>query len=172
MTWPLPAHRQPLCLCALSRDRAPGCVPFFWPEPVSVFASSMLTMPMTVHMCWTYPSARPSHRFDDGSVVEPLAGLPLSNRQRARVSVALDPAVTSYADAGRLLRTEPQVQLQESSRVEQSFKRLQVAPGLSSSSLSPAPLLCPSRTAPYLRRSTLFPVIRRFVSLRTGFTYP
>ena len=69
-----------------------------------------------------------SHRLDAGSVGKPLAGLPLSNRQRALVSAALDPAVTSYADAGRLLRTEPQVQLHQSSRVEQAFKRLQVAP--------------------------------------------
>ena len=62
---------------------------------------------------------------------KPLAGLPLSSRQRALASAALDPAVTSYADADRLLRTEPQVQLHESSRVEQSFKRLQVALRLS-----------------------------------------
>ena len=86
---------------------------------------------MAVHICWTYHSARPSHRLDAGSVRKPLAGLPLSSRQRALVSAALDPAVTSYADADRLLRTEPQVQLHESSRVEQSFKRLQVALRLS-----------------------------------------
>ena len=50
------------------------------------------------------------------------------------------PAVTSYADADRLLRTEPQVQLHESSRVEQSFKRLQVAPATTYRSC-PAPAL-------------------------------
>jgi hypothetical protein len=35
----------------------------------------------------------------------------LSKRQRYVVSTAFDPAVTSYADVDRLLRTEPQVQL-------------------------------------------------------------
>jgi hypothetical protein len=66
---------------------------------------------MAVHICWTYHSARPSHRLDAGSVRKPLTGLPLSKRQRALVSAAFNPAVTSYADADRLLRTEPQVQL-------------------------------------------------------------
>jgi hypothetical protein len=104
----------------------------FWPEPISVFGSSMLTMPVAVHICWTYHSARPSHRLDAGSVRKPLTGSLCRDRQRALVSAALDPAVISYADADRLLRTELQVQLHEFSRVEPSFKRLQVAPGLSS----------------------------------------
>ena len=136
----------------------------FWPEPISVFGSSMLTMPMAVHICWTYHSARPSHRLDAGSVRKPLAGFPLSNRQRALVSAALDPAVTSYADADRLLRTEPQVQLHESSRVEQSFKRLQVAPGPHPAS-SPAPARrLRGRDVPPLATSPLRRFARRGLS--------
>jgi hypothetical protein len=62
----------------------------------------------------------------------PRGAFSVGDRQRAIVSAALDTAVTSYADADRLLRTETQVQFHESSRVEQSLKRLQVAPALSS----------------------------------------
>jgi hypothetical protein len=69
-------------------------------------------MPTAVHLCWTYHSAWPSHRLDAGSVREAPHGAPLSKCDRGPVvSAAFDPAVTSYADADRLLRTEPQVQL-------------------------------------------------------------
>jgi hypothetical protein len=40
----------------------------------------------------------------------PHGVLPI-RRKKYVVSAAFDPAVTSYADADRLLRTEPQVQL-------------------------------------------------------------
>ena len=52
-----------------------------------------------------------SHRLDVGSGRERLTAFFLVRRQRFVISTAFDPAVTSYADVDRLLRTEPQVQL-------------------------------------------------------------
>jgi hypothetical protein len=83
----------------------------FWLEPVSVFGSSEVTAPSAVHLCWTYHSAWPSHHLDAGSGRERLTAFFFVRRQRYVVSTAFDPAVTSYADVDRLLRTEPQVQL-------------------------------------------------------------
>lgn len=54
---------------------------------------------------------RPSPRLDAGSDRERLTAFSIVIRQRYVVSTAFDPAVTSYADVDRLLRTEPQVQL-------------------------------------------------------------
>jgi hypothetical protein len=71
----------------------------FWPEPISVFGSSMLTMPVAVHICWTYHSARPSHRLDAGSVRKPLTGLPLSRPTEGPCLGSSRAAVISYADA-------------------------------------------------------------------------
>jgi hypothetical protein len=62
-------------------------------------------------MCWTYHSAWPSHRIDAYSDKEHLTAFFVVRRRRYVVSTAFDPAVTSYADVDRLLRTEPQVQL-------------------------------------------------------------
>ena len=56
-------------------------------------------------------SLAPPTTIDAGSGRESLAGFSLSKRLRFVVSTAFDPAVTSYADVDRLLRTEPQVQL-------------------------------------------------------------
>jgi hypothetical protein len=83
----------------------------FWLEPVSVFGSSAVTAPSAVHLCWTYHSAWPSHHLDAGSDRDRLTAFSIVIRQRYVVSTAFDPAVTSYADVDRLLRTEPQVQL-------------------------------------------------------------
>jgi len=68
-------------------------------------------VPSAVHICWTYHSAWPSHRLDAGSGRERLTAFFFVIRQRYVVSTAFDPAVTSYADVDRLLRTEAQVQL-------------------------------------------------------------
>ena len=46
-----------------------------------------------------------------GSDRDRLTAFSIVIRQRYVVSTAFDPAVTSYADVDRLLRTEPQVQL-------------------------------------------------------------
>ncbi len=82
----------------------------FWLEPVSVFGSLEVTVPMAVHFCQTYHSAWTSHRLDAGSDRVRLTAFFLVRRQRYVVSTAFDPAVTSYVDVDRLMRTEPQVQ--------------------------------------------------------------
>jgi hypothetical protein len=51
------------------------------------------------------------NRLDAGSDRDRLTVFSIVVRQRYVVSTAFDPAVTSYADVDRLLRTEPQVQL-------------------------------------------------------------
>jgi hypothetical protein len=62
-------------------------------------------------LCWTYHSAWPSDRLALAVKENASRHSSLSKDRRYVVSTAFDPAVTSYADVDRLLRTEAQVQL-------------------------------------------------------------
>ena len=83
----------------------------FWPEPDSIFGSLSLTVPMAVHLNWTYHPACPSDRIDARSRRDPLTADSSSRGWKDVVSASSDPTVTSRASADRLLRTEPQVRL-------------------------------------------------------------
>lgn len=84
----------------------------FWPEPVSAFGSLKMTMPIQQftyvgHIIQPDPPTTLTLAVQEN----PSQSVPCQNRRRYVVSAAFDPAVTSHADADRLLRTEPQVQL-------------------------------------------------------------
>jgi hypothetical protein len=81
----------------------------FWPEPVSIFGSLGLTMLMAVHLCWAFHPACPSDRIDARSLGNPLTAFSASQGCQDFVPAASDKTVTSFAGAGRLLRTESQV---------------------------------------------------------------
>jgi hypothetical protein len=83
----------------------------FWPEPVSIFGSLGMTVPMAVHLRWTFHSACPSNRIDARSCRDRLTVVSSSQRRRDVVSVASDSTVTSRAGTNRLPRTEPWVRL-------------------------------------------------------------
>ena len=81
----------------------------FWPEPVSIFGSLGLTMLMAVHLCWAFHPACPSDRIDARSLGNHLTAFSASQGCQDFVPAASDKTVTSFASAGRLLRTESQV---------------------------------------------------------------
>jgi hypothetical protein len=81
----------------------------FWPEPVSIFGSLGLTMLMAVHLCWAFHPAFPSDRIDARSPGNHLTAFSASQGCQDFVPAASDKTVTSFAGAGRLLRTESQV---------------------------------------------------------------
>jgi hypothetical protein len=81
----------------------------FWPEPVSIFGSLGLTMLMAVHLYWAFHPACPSDRIDARSLGNYLTAFSASQGCQDFVSAASDKTVTSFAGAGRLLRTESQV---------------------------------------------------------------
>jgi hypothetical protein len=83
----------------------------FWPEPVSIFGSLGMTVPMAVHLCWAFHPACPSDHIDARSRGDCLTEVSSSRRWRDVVSIASDPTVTNRASTDRLLRTEPQVRL-------------------------------------------------------------
>ena len=93
-----------------AEDKRPDCVPF-WLEPVSVFGSLGMTVPVAVHLCWAFHRACPSDHIDARSRGNRLAEISSSPRRKDVVSMASDPTVTSRASTDRLLRTEPQVRL-------------------------------------------------------------
>ena len=70
-----------------------------------------ITVPAAVHLCWTCHSACPLDRNDARSRGNHLTEASSSPGRRDFVSAAFDSAVTSRANADRLLRTEPQVRL-------------------------------------------------------------
>jgi hypothetical protein len=81
----------------------------FWPEPVSIFGSLGLTMLMAVHLYWAFHPACPSDRIDARSLGNYLTAFSASQGCQDFVPAASDKTVTSFAGAGRLLRTESQV---------------------------------------------------------------
>jgi len=81
----------------------------FWPEPVSIFGSLGLTMLMAVHLYWAFHPACPSDRIDARSLGNHLTAFSASQGCQDFVPAASDKTVTSFAGAGRLLRTESQV---------------------------------------------------------------
>ena len=83
----------------------------FWPEPVSIFGSLGMTVPMAVHLCWAFHPACPSDHIDARSRGDCLTEVSSSRRWRDVVSIASDQTVTNRASTDRLLRTEPQVRL-------------------------------------------------------------
>jgi hypothetical protein len=78
--------------------------------------------------CDNGKALRPSHHLDAGSDRDHLTAFSIVIRETYVVSTAFDPAVTSYADVDRLLRTEPQVQLTPFVLNNHSVARLCPAP--------------------------------------------
>lgn len=97
-----------MSVCSERQVEQPTALPF-WPEPVSVFGSLVVTVPATVHLCWTFHSAASPDRTDArGRGTRLTAGLRIRKMEKV-VPAASDQTVASLAGAGRLLRTEPQV---------------------------------------------------------------
>jgi hypothetical protein len=66
-------------------------------------------MLMAVHLYWAFHPACPSDRIDARSLGNHLTAFSASQGCQDFVPAASDKTVTSFADAGRLLRTESQV---------------------------------------------------------------
>jgi hypothetical protein len=83
----------------------------FWPEPVSVFGSLVVTVPVSSSLMLGISSSLSPDRIDACSRGSRLTAVSSSRGWDNVVSVASDPTVTSRASTDRLLRTEPQVRL-------------------------------------------------------------
>ncbi len=97
-----------MSVCSECQVEQPTALPF-WPEPVSVFGSLVVTVPTAVHVCWAFHSACSPDRLDArGRGTHLTAGVRIWKMEKV-VPAASDQTVASLASAGRLLRTEPQV---------------------------------------------------------------